>query len=251
MGIKAFFKEIEIKSLLQSGKETKQIVLVTGADQSHSKSLLQFIASVASFEPQSLLIVYNLGFSMEIRKQCEKIHGNIDVKDFDFSKYPSFVNIRVEAGSYAWKPIIINDVMNQYNLPLCWMDAGNVIIEPLRSIRILLHERGFYSPASSGCIRDWTHPKTLAYFKVKKDLLRKRNLNGACIAINPDFDSIRTMINRWRECSLIKECIAPEGSNKLNHRQDQAVLSVLAHQMGIMKKSYDKNLGFCTHQDND
>ena len=251
MGIKSFFKDIEYKYTLKTGKETKQLILVTGADQSHSKSLLQFVASVARYEPKSLLIVYNLGFSIEIRQQYEKIHSNIEIRDFDFSKYPSFVNIRVDAGSYAWKPIIINDVMNKYNLPLCWMDAGNIIIEPLRGIRVLLNERGFYSPSSSGCIHDWTHPKTLEYFKVKKSLLRKKNLCGGCVAINPEFDNVRAMINRWRECALIKECIAPEGSSRSNHRQDQAVLSVLANQMGIMKKSYGRYIGFCVHQDID
>lgn len=30
-----------------------------------------------------------------------------------------------------------------------------------------------------------------------------------------------------------KDCIAPEGSNRDNHRQDQAALSVLAHMYGL------------------
>ena len=32
----------------------------------------------------------------------------------------------------------------------------------------------------------------------------------------------------WYECSLIRQCIAPNGSDRSNHRQDQAALTVLA-----------------------
>jgi hypothetical protein len=37
----------------------------------------------------------------------------------------------------------------------------------------------------------------------------------------------------WRECSLDVECIAPSGSHRGNHRQDQAALTVLAWLHGL------------------
>jgi hypothetical protein len=58
-------------------------------------------------------------------------------------------------------------------------------------------------------------------------------------------------VNRWKECAVTKECIAPEGSNRKNHRQDQAVLSVLAHQSGIAKGMPTRPYGFKSHQDID
>ena len=37
----------------------------------------------------------------------------------------------------------------------------------------------------------------------------------------------RDVVRPWRQCALVRDCIAPEGSNKTNHRQDQTALSVL------------------------
>jgi hypothetical protein len=33
----------------------------------------------------------------------------------------------------------------------------------------------------------------------------------------------------WRACAMVNDCIAPRGSSRKNHRQDQAVLSYLVH----------------------
>ena len=46
-----------------------EFILVTGADSSHYKSLLNFLTSVSHFEPNCKVVVYDLGFSdSEIKK---------------------------------------------------------------------------------------------------------------------------------------------------------------------------------------
>jgi hypothetical protein len=35
------------------------------------------------------------------------------------------------------------------------------------------------------------------------------------------------ILKKWCELSKIKEIISPEGSSRLNHRQDQSILSIL------------------------
>ena len=42
----------------------------------------------------------------------------------------------------------------------------------------------------------------------------------------------RTIVLPWKTCALAKDCIAPAGSSRKNHRQDQAVLSYLVHRAG-------------------
>ena len=41
------------------------------------------------------------------------------------------------------------------------------------------------------------------------------------------------IVEPWVRCARVEACIAPPGSNRRNHRQDQAALTVLAHQAGV------------------
>ena len=131
------------------------------------------------------------------------------------------------------------------------MDAGNLVVKPLLWLRKITKKIGMYSPGSEGSIADWTHPRTLELLDVSYSLLGKRNLSGACVAFNYQNPKARELALKWKQCALIKECIAPSGSNRNNHRQDQALLSVLAHQSGITKKMPTSFYGFKVQQDID
>ena len=48
--------------------------------------------------------------------------------------------------------------------------------------------------------------------------------------------STMKLIKEWAEYSQIEECIAPIGSNRFNHRQDQAVLTLLIYLNNFQKK---------------
>ena len=131
------------------------------------------------------------------------------------------------------------------------MDAGCIITQPLYRIRKVIDKIGLYSPVSKGTIVDWTHPSTLDFLKVDKSLLQKNNLSGGIVAVNYQFKKAVQIIKRWKECALIKECIAPMGSNRTNHRQDQAVLTILADQSNITDVMPKQFLGCMVHRDVD
>ena len=59
------------------------------------------------------MVVYDLGLSCEQRnilKRLKELNYLSDLKSFNFSKYPSFWNIKEGRGEYAWKPAIIKEV---------------------------------------------------------------------------------------------------------------------------------------------
>ncbi|MHB1953397.1 MAG: hypothetical protein ACYCOU_06570, partial [Sulfobacillus sp.] len=41
-------------------------------------------------------------------------------------KYPSHLNIKVNAGQYAWKPALILDACQQFGGKLIWSDSKNL-----------------------------------------------------------------------------------------------------------------------------
>ncbi|WP_397447157.1 hypothetical protein [Polaribacter sp. R77954] len=135
------------------------------------------------------------------------------------------------------------------------MDSGNKLTKPLNFIRKILELYGFYSPFSRGKVVQWTHPKTLDCLNVRENkfILNQQNLNGACVSANYNNIKVRNLIRDWSNCAKLKKCIAPKGSNRGNHRQDQAVLSVLVYRdiPKIGKRMFYDKFGFKTHQDID
>ena len=227
------------------------MILVTGADRTHGASLRQFLASVRRHDPALRVVVYDLGLTVWQRWRIGR-RRPLEWRRFEFGKYPAYFDIKVKAGEFAWKPVIVWDVMQDASEPVCWMDAGNVLTGPVSAIEAAVRKSGFYSPRSPGTILNWTHPKMLAYFGVDAGWARsKPNLNGACIAFDPSHRGARELARCWKEGALIRECIAPEGSDLTNHRQDQALLTVLAYLQAMASVSEPGCLGFEIQKDID
>jgi hypothetical protein len=244
--------ELQAKSLLLAAVPLREdFTLVTGADRTHFKSLGNLLRSLARWEPGIRVIVYDLGFEAGQRKEFAASFPALEVRRFEYSKYPAYFDIRVNAGEYAWKPVIFSDVFTEVQGGVAWFDAGNLPYEPLTRLRKVVGWKSFYSPFAKGTIAEWTHPATLDYLKVDKSIRGKQNLAGYCVAADYRSPKAREFARRWRECALAKDCIAPAGSNRSNHRQDMSILSILAYQLKLPLFLSRFRLGFECQQDVD
>lgn len=195
---------------------------------------------------------YDLGLHPYEREELEQKFSRYLLPRFDYTAHPPHVHISKRAGQYAWKPIIVWQTLLETAGPVCWMDAGNMLTGPLHTIRTLLRQHGFFSFTSDGTVAEWTHPAMLSYFGLTADwAAEKRNLSGSCVAFHPRSLAALRLARRWRNGALVKKCIAPRGSNRSNHRQDQALLTVLAHQHGFGDAIALDRPGFVHHQDID
>lgn len=214
--------------------------------------MVNFLHSARTHELSAELIVYDLGMTESEIEEIER-RFSLTVQRFDYSSYPDFMNVKVAAGQYAWKPQILKEASSGRSGVLCWMDAGNLIERPLKGLVREANRAGYYSPYSSGTVRDWTHPKMLAYFGLPGDwMATARNLNGACVAFDLDSALGVQLLDSWASAAQVEVCIAPQGSNRTNHRQDQALLTVLAYRAGRpvnAAASARKLLGFSIHND--
>uniref|UniRef100_A0A6C0HZJ8 Uncharacterized protein n=1 Tax=viral metagenome TaxID=1070528 RepID=A0A6C0HZJ8_9ZZZZ len=241
------------------------MLILTGASDNHYSSLLNFIDSFLLYciKPLKLhkLIVYNLGLTKEnwqnLQLKYKEYNSSIKYKIFDYSKYPEWFNINIEAGQYAWKPTIIyNEYLKNKNSIILWMDSGNLITDNLMNLQKFLLDNGVFSGISSGNIETWTYPDTINYLKCT--WTDKENRNGACIGFNIKKKFAKDLLVEFYNYSQIKECIAPEGSNRSNHRQDQAVFTILFYKY-MMKYNFNQynnthskiHLGYSIHNDID
>ena len=98
---------------------------------------------------------------------------------------------------------------------------------------IIIKKNGFYSPQSSDNIEKWTHEQTLNSLEAPNSILRKRNISGGIVGFAKNLDKVDNLLDEWYKHSINKEIIAPRGSSRANHRQDQAILSVLIHKFRL------------------
>jgi hypothetical protein len=247
-----------LRNLLTIGKlYSTELTIVTGSDFTHYKSLTNLLQSLIEFEVNSRLVVYDLGLNEVQKKDLKKNFLNIELIDFQFDKYPVFISQRSKSdnklGSYAWKPIVIKETIDNYGGSVLWLDAGNALTKRLTLIRIILTSIGLYACYSPGKISDWTHSDVLKNMKFNLKLINKRNLASGMVGFNSKNKKSLNILNEWFEKAQIEKLIAPKGSSRSNHRQDQSLLTLLCYQQNIVHRipSTHKIFGIIVHQDPD
>ena len=129
---------------------------------------------------------------------------------------------------------------------LLWLDAEHRLTRSVATLaaRARAHA-GVFSLRTAGTLRQWTHPLMLAYMynssagtdagrgvlgRVQPRLLRldeRRNCDASTVAFVRSEPAAAEVLGLWAACARIERCIAPAGSSRANHRQDQAALTLI------------------------
>ncbi|KAL0097339.1 hypothetical protein J3Q64DRAFT_1056956 [Phycomyces blakesleeanus] len=219
--------------------------IVTAASANHLCALENFLYKLnhhrSRFANKGFprIVVYNLGMNRTQLPVLDQLqaNGKLDVLvQFDFLAYPHFWDVAMRRGEYAWKTAIVDEMRVRFGGIVVWLDAGNVVTADfVRMIPgIVRRQRGFWSPRSQHTAKIWTHPRMFEYFEVSAENYENvENCNGAALGFDTsDPNIVNGLILPWLACAKARECIAPPGSSRLNHRQDQAAITLLAHHQG-------------------
>ena len=225
--------------------------IATGASENHARSLVQFLHSIP-IQNRTQVYMWDLGLSTATLDNIRNTFSAIQIRRFPFEDYPAYFDIQQNAGEYAWKPVLLWRTAQEIQEGvLVWCDAGNRFIGSLETLQSTIQTQGIYSPISSGTIEKWTHPQCLAYLEVEREMLGMPPRNGAIVGFDLSQGSAWNVLEEWSQLAQIKHCIAPPGSDRSNHRQDQAVFSILYYRytQGVMlEKGY---ISLQIHQDCD
>ncbi|CAG8596620.1 4014_t:CDS:2 [Paraglomus occultum] len=202
------------------------------------------------------VIIYNLGLSpwhISILTSLQSSGLITELRTFNFTKYPAFWDLTVARGQYAWKPGIVEEIARDFPGKILWLDAGTYVrTSMLQNFEKLLEKNnGFMSPRSGGSFFHWTHPGLFEYFDVPvpKEFENISNCNGAAFAF--DTRTADKLLTDFVDCAYHKDCIAPPGSSRKNHRQDQAALTYIAAREGYYCSGSVYKFGVITHMDGD
>jgi hypothetical protein len=215
--------------------------IVTGASSNHFLSLKQLLVSLKEKAPEAALIVWDLGLTEQERTYLEGLFM-LKIRVFDYNKYPAYYNIAVNAGEYAWKPALIKETVDAEGAGLyLWLDAGNVVIDSLVPLIDFIDRTGLYSNVTSANL---TYPGIFSAIEPHYRQFEQSSMrNGAIIGFNADKEWVRALIERWAAWASDKRIIAPEGSSRRNHRQDQSLLTLLFWEAAI-KYGFDTKAEF-------
>ena len=217
-------------------------IVVTAASSNHFGPLRYLLDSLRSLKAR--VECYDLGLSAAELRALPRWDG-VFYHRFDYAAYPAHMNVDVNAGEYAWKPAIVAEVVDRVRAAgeradVVWADAGTYFhrLDPLAAR--IQSSNGIWLRRSSGSMGDWTHPGVFA--SLNDDARRYASLpsvDATLVGFATGHESAdvresvyRNVIVPWKTCAMNKDCIAPPGSSRKNHRQDQAVLSYLVHKAG-------------------
>jgi len=204
-------------------------MIVTAADQNYFRSLLQLLMSLKRHACASELCVYDLGMSAEQLAFLTKPNAKLPkfrLKHFEFAAYPEHVKMCHQ--SYAWKPLLINEVLSNYGKTILWLDSATLVRGSLDSIFEWTHQKGCYVPYSgAGSLQEWTHSRTLELMKVESWMLPQRNRAAGVCAWSPTHPYVLDLVADWKREALRNDCILPHGATRDNHRHDQSILNIL------------------------
>ena len=219
----------------------KEFIYITAADSEYYEPCLNLVTSIQKFDSKSKILVYNLGLTPEQTIPLRKIK-NLDLIEFKFDNYPSFVSEKKlpdnRLGNYAWKAVIIDDVIKNHSGSIIWLDSACILDEKIRLIKQIIATKGVFFVKATGNIGEWTHEQTLKIMDAEQ-LINKYCVMSGIIGIDSKNASAKLLISDWVKYSLKEECIAPKGSSRLNHRQDQSIFQILVHKHKLSKNIYN------------
>ena len=219
-----------------------KLIVVTAASSNHFGALQQLLESLRRLAAR--VECYDIGLTNREARALPRWDGCVH-HTFDYRAYPAYMNAAGNAGEYAWKPIIVAEVVERVRSEsapsdVLWADAGCFFHELQPIADRIAETGGLWVRRSAGVMREWTHPLMLEFLKADPKAYGDKpnadaTLVGFAIGSASPANServYRDIILPWKACAMVKDCIAPTGSSRKNHRQDQAALSYLVHRAG-------------------
>lgn len=117
------------------------LTFVTASDTSHAKSLYNLLSSIAAATPDAEIIVFDLGMSHQELLSMKEAFPLIKLERFPYDEFPTYFDVRVDAGQYAWKAQCVERVASVAEGNLFWVDAGCIVTGPLKRARRVLNRR--------------------------------------------------------------------------------------------------------------
>lgn len=215
----------------------KYPILVTASSSNHyreSQGLIQTYHKLLTVHPELEMIFYDIGLTCDQRQELMK-YCKCEVRTFEVEKYPTHVS---EKRGYAWKPVIIQTVLKEYDFVM-WVDASiRFKRKPLDEVSLLARQRGIQTMHSGGAICQMTSKISFEYLGETPCLFNLPEIQGGWMLISRNRFTLEYIMKPWASCGLSYNCMVYDNSlGNLYcksrqtyhdcHRFDQSILGIV------------------------
>ncbi|KAL3810788.1 hypothetical protein ACHAXA_006432 [Cyclostephanos tholiformis] len=203
------------------------LTIVTGANSPFFGALRNLVGSVRYWCPPS---------------RCRIAVFNLGLTDDEINESRAWCGVRVhwsdgyhgaDPNTYAFKPNAIYEAVTvRYGGAVLWLDAGSTVTGRIYDAVVphMLDEGAFLVQGQDLNMVPWVHPLMFEYLGANaSDFDHKHSYSGNTVGFVNDSETSNAILPPWRDCASDSRCISPPGSDKGNHRYDQAALSVIAY----------------------
>ena len=211
--------------------------IVTAADHRYRRTLSQLLLSVERYCDDELprVVIVDLGLTARDRDHLARRFGWCVVEPFLFDAHPAHVR-RLEI--CAWKPIAIDETIRRGGGLVLWLDSATIVGKTLDPIFDRIARAGVLTLAGQSPIARWCHDDTRRCMNASNEDAAARCRSAGILGFDSSRADVRALVAEWRHFASIQACIDPPGATRVNHRYDQAILSLL-----LARKAFDDTDG--------
>jgi hypothetical protein len=203
------------------------VIVVTAASAEYRRCLHQYLASLErrGIERAYTHLAYDLGLVPAHRRALERRFPWCVFRDFDAGRWPA--HVACSARTYAWKPVIVAQALEETRDVVLWMDSANIATSDLSEIEAVAKRAGTFTLRGQASLADRCDAGVRARLGVPREVwpLPER-VTTACAfdAANPH---VAALVARWRELCMDRTLLVPEKPSTGRHMWEQAVFGCL------------------------
>jgi hypothetical protein len=232
------------------------VSLVTAANDTYFVPLKRMLKNAFRHEHKyaARIMVYDLGLTLDQVEYLRRTYPSLIIRRFDLASELPWASMETNAGGfYAWKPMIISRVFNEFDTDVIWLDSSIVIRRPLFRVRKAMRRTGLYTSYWIGkTIRDATDEHTIISLAAENESCLPM-LVASVVGVARSSSVAELLLKEWVKYSADPSVNNPLGATIATHKGDQSILSVLAYRYGLACKlphrSHSERLDFFIQND--
>ena len=205
-------------------------LIVTGANHPYARTLVQFLRSAERHGEHRRLdwIILDLGLTASEREYIRETFSWADLRSVEFSNYPP--HVKIERRSYAWKPILLEEVARGRNGLVFWFDAATILRRRLEEPLAATARLGIWSLQGQTPLMGRADPRVINTFvehlAMPTEVLHLPERVTGAIGFDTRQPVAKHILETWARLARDPRFILPDAPHP-RHRWEQTLFSAL------------------------